>query len=251
MDEVTHFVAISYGTRNLSNTIMAAIVAIGFIVFCIIIMNNTRRKIFPQPPAKYLDLTNAINNSLDEVLDGAVGSIVDASYNNAYQTNLTTFNDYKEKNASKIMNIFANLQASAESNNETYTYLNNILNTTKSVTEKLKTLQNANIASLETLYTGYQTRIQDFVNKLIGMLTTINSQITILDGSDKYKPLINPLSKIFTSIRNTLVTNASVINQIIPSSNKLNTSTLPILTSNVVIPAVTNTAPDIFRKSGF
>ena len=249
MDEVTHFVAISYGTRNSSNMMMAAVVVIGFIVFCIIIMNSTRQKIFPHIPAKYLDLTNAINNSLDEVLDGAVGNIVDASYNNAYQNNLTTFNNYKEKNASKIMNIFTNLQASETSSTTSFDNLNNVLNSMSRVTRNLATLQNTNIKMLETLYSGYQTKIQSFVNNLISMLTTINAQITTLSGSDKYKPLINPLSKIFTSIRNTLVTNASVINQII--TNKLNTSTLPTLAPDVTIPTVTNTAPDIFRKSGF
>jgi hypothetical protein len=249
MDEVTHFVAISYGTRNTSNMMMAAVVVIGFIVFCVIIMNNTRQKIFPYTPAKYLDLTNAMNNSLDAVLDVAVGSIVDASYNNAYQHNLTTFNDYKEKNASKIMNIFTNLYADEKSNTETYNTLNNVLTSMGNVTKNLATLQNTNIKTLETLYAGYQTKIQDFVTKLIGMLTTINTQIKTLSVSDQYKPLINPLSKIFTSIRNTLVTNAKVINQIKP--NIFDSSKLPTLNSDIIIPSVTNTAPDIFRKSGF
>jgi hypothetical protein len=196
-------------------------------------------------------LTNAINNSLDEVLDGAVGSIVDASYNNAYQRNLTAFNDYKASNASSIMNIFTNLQASDDTDTKNYNALNSMLTSMTKISNKLATLQDANITALETLYAGYQTKIRDFVNKLIGMLTTINTQINTLNTTDKYKPLINPLSKIFTSIRNTLVTNASVINQIIPSSNQLDTSTLPTLNSNVTIPTVTNTAPDIFKKSGF
>ena len=251
MDEVSNFIAISYGTRNSSSSIMCALVIVGFVVFCIITMKNTKKKIFYTETPTYLDITNVMNHSLDSVLDVAVGNMVDASYNNAYQTNLGTLNDYKTKNASSIMNILTNKQASNDSDTKDYDKLNSMLSSMSGVTTKLTTLQNANISALETLYTGYQTKIQGFVTNLVGMLTKINSQITTLSTSDKYIPLITPLSKIFTSIRNTLVTNSSVINQFYTKSNPFNSSALPVLGTLPVVPAVTNTSPDIFRKSGF
>ena len=149
------------------------------------------------------------------------------------------------------MNILTNKQASNDSDTKDYDKLNSMLSSMSGVTTKLTTLQNANISALETLYTGYQTKIQGFVTNLVGMLTKINSQITTLSTSDKYIPLITPLSKIFTSIRNTLVTNSSVINQFYTKSNPFNSSALPVLGTLPVVPAVTNTSPDIFRKSGF
>ena len=180
MDEVPQFVAISYGTRNSSSSIMSALVIIGFIVFCIITIKNTKQKIFPTPTPNYLDFTNVTDYSLDSVLDVAVGSMVDASYNNAYQTSLGTFNDYKTQNASSIMKILTNTQTSSDSDNTNYNSLNAMLTSMSNVTTKLTTLQNANISALETLYTGYQTKIQGFVANLVSMLTKIKSQITTL-----------------------------------------------------------------------
>jgi hypothetical protein len=127
--------------------------------------------------------------------------------------------------------------------------LNNTLTSMNTIVGRLQKLQNSNIQTLENYYKTYQTKFQNFVNSLVLSLKNINAQITILNTDDKYKPLINPLSKIFTSIRNSLVANTSTIQKIYKT---FDSSILPELTKPTsTMPSVTNTAPDILRNSGY
>jgi hypothetical protein len=212
-------------------------------------MNLTRKKLFPTPPADHLDYTNIINNSLESALNVAVGNMVDASYNKLYEKNLTAVNTYKQDHASEIMNILSRENAIQEINTNKFDFLNNTLTSMNTIVDRLQKLQNSNIQTLENYYKTYQTKFQNFVNSLVLSLKNINAQITILNTDDKYKPLINPLSKIFTSIRNSLVANTSTIQKIYKT---FDSSILPELTKpKSTMPSVTNTAPDILRNSGY
>jgi len=249
MEEANTFIPVSYNTRNSSSMMMFIVVLIGFIVFCVIIMNLTRKKLFPTPPADHLDYTNIINNSLESALNVAVGNMVDASYNKLYEKNLTAVNTYKQDHASEIMNILSRENAIQEINTNKFDFLNNTLTSMNTIVGRLQKLQNSNIQTLENYYKTYQTKFQNFVNSLVLSLKNINAQITILNTDDKYKPLINPLSKIFTSIRNSLVANTSTIQKIYKT---FDSSILPELTKPTsTMPSVTNTAPDILRNSGY
>ena len=248
MDEETIFIPVSYGTRNSSSMIMASIIVIGFIVSCAIIMKFTYLKLYPKQDMDYLDVTNNIYYSLDSALDLAVGKYVDMSYNTNYESKSADFNEYKKNNASKIISNLANINSTKKSDTATYTNLNTILDSMNSITSKLTVLQNANGEALQTLYIAYQTRVQQFVNNLISMLTNINLQIGVLKTSETYNPLINPISQVFTTIQSTLVNNVPIIKDFYPKFNK---TLIPNLDKSVVIPTVTNTAPDIFRQKGF
>jgi len=249
MEEANTFIPVSYNTRNSSSMMMFIVVLIGFIVFCVIIMNLTRKKLFPTPPADHLDYTNIMNNSLESALNVAVGNMVDASYNQLYEKNLTAVNTYKQDHASEIMNILSRENAIQEINTDKLDFLNKTLISMNTIVGRLQKLQNSNIKTLETYYKTYQSKFQNFVNSLLSSLTNINAQITILKTDDKYKPLINPLSKIFTSIRNSLVANTSTIQKFYTA---FDSSTLPELNNPTsAVPSVTNTAPDILRNSGY
>ena len=248
MDDEIIFIPVSYGTRNSSSSIMALIIVIGFIVSCVIIMKFTYVKIYPKTDIDYLDVKNNIYYSLNSALDIAVGKYVNTSYNINYESKSTDFNDYKQKNASKIISNLANINSNSDNDTNTYNNLNNVLNSMNNITTKLTTLQNANGEVLQTLYIAYQTRVQQFVNDLISMLTRINGQIGTLNTVDTYKPLINPISKVFTTIQSTLVNNVPIIKEFYPTFDK---TSIPNLDKSIVIPTVTNTAPDIFKQKGF
>jgi hypothetical protein len=139
------------------------------------------------------------------------------------------------------------------SNDNTFKKISGTLSSLTTITTKLNILQDANIKAMETLYTGYQTQIQKYVTNLINMLNTINRQITKLSIDKVYEPLISPLTKIFTSIKNTLVTNSSLIKQIYTGFDPKNGQTkIPDLTipSANILPN-TNSAPNLFTLSGY
>jgi predicted nucleic acid-binding Zn-ribbon protein len=188
----------------------------------------------------------AIKNRETTHKDLSNNILQNTSYNEKYDELL-------KKTKTQASQIFSqnlyNKNITDSADTATYDRLQSTMTALSSITNKLETLQTANITALETLYTGYQTQIASYVDKLVSMMTKINSQITILSSDTVYSPMVQSLKQIFKSIRTTLVNNTKDIKKMY---NTFDASNIPTLIStDVDIIANSNTAPDILARSGY
>jgi hypothetical protein len=243
-------VEISYNTRNSTNVSLAIIIIIGFILFSLSIATQLFTKLYTDKNINYLDITNAPLYSLSDVLKNVATGYRDISSNiyvTQYKNNLKTFMSEYEKGNYSNSDLSNNM---FKTKDQQYTTLKSTLDSIQNITNKLTTLQNTNVAVLESIYIGYQTQIQNYITGLINMLKNINKQITLLNGTS-YSALIAPLSRIFTTIRSTLVNNKDTIQTIWKGYNPDNLG-LPVSLSPVTnLNPTTNTAQDILRLSGY
>ena len=184
------------------------------------LVTQTYRKIYTNENVQYLDMTNSMFYSLFDILNNVaikkretteVPVLNNKTYNDIYDDLLKTT---KTKASTVYSQIATQKNVDSMKDTKTYENLRATMNSLQTITTKLGTLQSANITAIETLYAGYQTQIQKYVNNLITMMTTINSQITTLSTDTVYSPMIQPLQNIFRSIRNTLVNNTKTIKQL-------------------------------------
>ena len=256
-------VQVSYITRNSANVGLSIIILIGFVFYSIKLSANIFHGTHKSGNVQYFDITNAMFYSISDILTNIAKSMretapinddknlfVGKSYGEKYEELL------KKKQTSESTFFSQQLQSTngaGSSDDNTFNKISGTLSSLTTITSKLNILQDANIKAMETLYTGYQTQIQKYVTNLINMLNTINRQITKLSIDKVYEPLISPLTKIFTSIKNTLVTNSSLIKQIYtgfdPKNGKTKIPDLIVPNSNIL--PNTNSAPNLFTLSGY
>lgn len=252
-------IAISYNSRNSTNLILCIIVLVAFVGVSALLITQTYQKIYHNENVQFLSMSNSMFYSLFDILnnfsiqhretttkDVSNNILNNISYNDKYAQLLK---NTKTQAAQIFSQNLYNKNIDDAKDTNTYEKLKSTMTALSSITTRLTTLQDANITALETIYTGYQSKIASYVESLISMLTKINSQITTLSADTVYSPMVQSLKQIFSSIRTTLVNNTNNIKKMYSG---FDASTIPRLTSSDAdIIANSNTAPDILARSGY
>lgn len=89
--------------------------------------------------------------------------------------------------------------------------LNNDLDNFNETISDLNEVQSKNEKTLKTLYITYSVRIKNYVDSLINSLDLLKYQINLAYVTPNVQLLINPLTKAYNSIYNTLTNNVDFI----------------------------------------
>ena len=244
---MSEIIEVTSGRLTSTSSIACMIVLFVFLYLVIHFVAKIYRNVYKNEIPNYLSLDNIFYFGLDDVLKSYYEGTNNTSDSPNKQTINNIMNDLKDE-LPKYANKMATNTNTNKINNDLQADIDSKLTTLKSITTKIQTIQSNQIKDLEGKYTVYQQKIQGYVDNLKKMMDKIGIQIVTIKDNTTYKTMVNPLVQIFTSIKTALEKNKDFIKKAYPGYIAP-TTTLPILTSNIV--SATNETPNILSRAGY
>ena len=102
---------------------------------------------------------------------------------------------------------------------QAYLSMNNSITTLTNMLSQINTIQQSNIEAVDKMYATYSDAMQNYLNKLLKVLSIINYHVNITYINPTMQQMISPLTKLYNSIYNSLINNSDFLKKFIPNYN--------------------------------
>ena len=135
---------------------------------------------------------------------------------------------------------------------QNYLSMDNSVTTLNNAIKQMNDIQKSNIEAVDRIYEKYSKSMQDYLYKLLNVMSIINYHVNITYIKPSMQVMIDPLKTLYNSIYNSLINNADFLKKFIPEYNP---ASIPKLQTKIGNPqnlqADFKTSSEIMNNNGY